>query len=161
MDGSLRYRRLQQWDNTRRVRRIRHLQERFNPLEEYDNANFRLLFHLGKDSVIKLTAIEKNELEHPKRRGLPLTPIQQVLLTLRFYVTASFPQVIGVLFGVSNYAVCNEVVHRVSRNMKDSSFYFQPISMRRREAFNIAWSYFLEWVCRVNNCKFYQSFHKT
>ena len=40
MDGSLRYKRLQQWANTRRVQRIRHLRDRLNPLEEYDDANF-------------------------------------------------------------------------------------------------------------------------
>ena len=114
MDGSLRYRRLQQWVNNRPVRRIRHLRDRLNPLEEYDDANFRLRFRLRKDSVITLTAILKNDLEHQTRRGLPLTPMQQVLLTLRFYATASFHQVIGDLFGVTNYAVC-KVIHRVSR----------------------------------------------
>lgn len=47
------------------------LRDRLNPLEEYDDAKFRLRFRLRKDSVIKLTAI----LEHQTRRGLPLTPI--------------------------------------------------------------------------------------
>ena len=42
------------------------------------------------------------------------TSMQQVLLTLRFCATASFHQVIGDLFGMSNYAVC-KVKHRVSR----------------------------------------------
>jgi len=60
--------------------------------------------------LLSHTAILKNDLEHQTRRGLPLTPMQQVLLTLRFYATASFHQVIGDLFGVSNYAVC-KVIH--------------------------------------------------
>lgn len=47
------------------------LRDRLNPLEEYDDAKFRLRFRLRKDSVIKFTAI----LEHQTRRGLPLTPI--------------------------------------------------------------------------------------
>ena len=40
--------------------------------------------------------------------------MQQVLLTLHFYATASFHQVIGDLFGMSYYAVY-KVKHRVSR----------------------------------------------
>ena len=114
MDGSLRYRRQQQRANNRPVQRIRHLRDRLNPLEEYDDANFHLRFRLRKDSVITLTAMLKNDLEHQTRRGLPLTPMQQVLLTLHFYATASFHQVIRDLFGVSNYAVC-KVIHRGSR----------------------------------------------
>jgi len=65
-----------------------------NPLEKYDDANFHVQFLLRKDPAITLTAILKNDLEHQTRRGLPLTPMQQVLLTLRFYATASFHQVI-------------------------------------------------------------------
>ena len=69
MDGSLRYRCLQQGANNRPVRRIQHLRDRLNPLEEYDDANFRLRFRLRKDSVTTLTAILKNDLEHQTRRG--------------------------------------------------------------------------------------------
>lgn len=127
MDGRLRYRCPQQWVNTGCVRRIRHRTAgyRLNPLEEYDDAKFRLRFRLRKDSVIKFTAI----LEHQTRRGLPLTPMQQVFLTLRFYATASFHQVIGDVFGMPNYAVslC-KVIHRVARAISKHK-------RRRREAF--------------------------
>ena len=100
--------------NNRRLRRIRHLRGRLNPLKEYDDGNFRRRFRLRKDSAITLTDILKDDLQHQTRRELPLTPLQQVLVTLRFYATASFQQVIGDLFGISNYAVC-KVIHRVSR----------------------------------------------
>ena len=114
MDGSLHYQQLQQWANNRRLRRIRHLRDRLNPLEEFDDENFRRGFRLRKDSVIILTDILKDDVQHQTRRGLPLTPVQQVLVTLSFYVTASFQKVIGDLFGISNYAVC-KVIHQVSR----------------------------------------------
>ena len=136
MDGSLRYRQLQQqWANNRRLRRIRSLKDRLNPLEEFDEENFRRRFRLRKDSVIILTDILKDDLQHQTRRGLPLTPVQQVLATLRVYATASFQQVIGDLFGISNYAVC-KVIHRVSREIakkEGNSFLFQPIYMKRRK----------------------------
>ena len=88
MDGSLRYRQLQRWANNRRLR------DRLNPLEEFDEENFRRQFRLRKDSVITLADILKYDLQHQTKRGLPLSPVQYVLVklrpTLRFYATASF-----------------------------------------------------------------------
>jgi len=54
------------------------------------------------------------DLQHQTRRGLPLIPIQQVLISLRFYATGTFRRVIGDLFGVSVFAACT-VIHKVSR----------------------------------------------
>ena len=114
MDGSLRYRRLKQWANTRRVRSISHLR---NTLIESFGRIWRRqcssTVRLRKGFLVLLAAILKNDLEHQARRGLPLTPMQQVLLTLRFYATASFHQVIGDLFGMSNYAVCKVILKAV------------------------------------------------
>ena len=50
------------------------------------------------------------------RRGLPLAPLQQVLIALRFYATRT----IGDLFGVSVFAACT-VIHKVSREIANSS----------------------------------------
>ena len=54
------------------------------------------------------------DLQHQSRRGLPLTPMQQVLIALRFYANGTFERVIGDLFGVSVFAACT-VSHKVSR----------------------------------------------
>ena len=108
--------RLRNYANRRNthVRRVRHLRDRFNPLEEYDDEAFRLRFRLRKDSVSDLVKILAKDLEHQTRRGLPLTPMQQVLIALRFYATGTFQRVIGDLFGVSVFAACR-VIHKVSR----------------------------------------------
>ena len=95
------------------VRRVRHLRDSFNLLEEYDDEAFRLRFRLRKDSVSDLVKILEKGLEHQTRRGLPLTPMQQVLIALRFYATGTFQRVIGDLFGVSVFAACR-VIHKVS-----------------------------------------------
>ena len=90
MKGPLRYRQLRNYANRRNVhvRKIRHLRDRLNPLEEYDDdEDFRLRFCLTKDSVSKLVKILDKDLEHQTRIGLPLTPMQQVLIALRFYAT--------------------------------------------------------------------------
>ena len=108
----MRYKQLRNYAN-RRNTHVR-LRDRFNPLEEYDDEAFRLRFRLRKDSVSDLVKILAKDLEHQTRRGLPLTPIQQVLIALRFYATGTFQRVIGDLFGVSVFAACR-VIHKVSR----------------------------------------------
>ncbi|RMX52253.1 hypothetical protein pdam_00007931 [Pocillopora damicornis] len=67
-----------------------------------------------RDSVGDLVKILAKDLEHQTRRGLLLTPMQQVLIALRFYATGTFQRVIGNLFGVSVFAACR-VIHKVSR----------------------------------------------
>jgi len=73
-------------------------------LEEYDDEAFQLRFRLRKDSVSDLIKILAKDLQHQTRRGLPLTPMQQVLIALTFYATGTFQRVIGDLFGVSVFA---------------------------------------------------------
>lgn len=64
MDGIARLRLLREWANRRCVQRIRQLRDRLSPLEEYDGENFCQQFRLRKDSVICLTDILKNSLQH-------------------------------------------------------------------------------------------------
>ena len=80
--------------------------------DKYDDEDFRLHFRLTKDSVSDLVKILDKHLQHQTRRGLLLTPMQQVLIALRFYETGTFQRVIGNLFGVSVFAAC---IHKVSR----------------------------------------------
>ena len=100
MEELLRYRQLREYANRRNIRQIGRLRDRFNPLEEYDGEQFRLRFRFRKDSVFDLVKNLGKDLQHQSRRGLPLTPMQQVLIALRFYATGTFERVIGDLFGV-------------------------------------------------------------
>ena len=141
MEGPLRYRQLRNYANRRNihVRQIRHLRDRLNPLEEYDDEDFRLRFRLTKDSVSDLVKVLDKDLQHQTRRGLPLTPMQQVLIALRFYATGTFQRVIGDLFGVSVIAACT-IIHKVSRafakqKLKDNSCHSQRIWLIPRESF--------------------------
>ena len=105
-EGPLRYRQLRNYANRQNIR-IRHLRDRFNPLEEYHKEDFRMRFRLPKDWVIDLVKILEKDLQHQTRRGLPLTPMQQVLIALRFYTTGTFQNIIGDLF--SAFAACTAV----------------------------------------------------
>ena len=103
----MRYKQLRDYANLHsvHVRRVRHLRDRFNPLEEYDDEDFRWRFRLRKDSVNDLAKILHKDLQHQTRRGPPLTPMQQVLIALRFYATGTFQRVIGDLL------VCLYLLH--------------------------------------------------
>ena len=55
-------------------------------------------FRLRKESsghVSDLVKLLDKDLQHQTRRGLSLTPMQQVLIALRFYATGTFQRVIG------------------------------------------------------------------
>lgn len=49
------------------------------------------------------------ELEYVDDRNHPLTPIQQLLITLRFYATGSYQLAIADLHGVSRLTVCRYI----------------------------------------------------
>ena len=120
------------------VRHIQHLRDRLNPLEDYDDEDFRLHFCLTKDSVSDLVKIVDKDLQHKTRRGLPLTPMQQVLIALRFYATGTFQRVIGDLFGVSVFAACT-VIHKLLRNKKGQFLSFpENLADNKRKFYDVA-----------------------
>ena len=55
-----------------------------------------------------------DQLEHNSERNEGLSPMNQLLITLRFYATGSFQIVVGDLFDVSKATVCR-TVHKVTR----------------------------------------------
>lgn len=62
-----------------------------NPFEFYYEREFKRRFRFNKDSVLYgiLPKIQ-NELIHNNNRGLPIPPLCQLLICLRFYATGSF-----------------------------------------------------------------------
>ena len=77
----------------------RYLRDLANPLEFYDDDDFRRRFRFGKQSVIDfLLPLVEDHLSKPNNRGLPVSPMHQLLLALRFFATASYQ-----VFNVFNY----------------------------------------------------------
>lgn len=60
-----------------------------NPFE-MDTVKFKKRYRFQQDSVLYITSLIKSDLENKDNRGLPIAPEAAVLLTLRFYATASF-----------------------------------------------------------------------
>lgn len=56
----------------------------------------------------------EDKLEFPSERNQALSPMNQLLVTLRFYATGTFQLVVGDTFSVNKGTVCR-IVHRVTR----------------------------------------------
>ncbi|XP_023311006.1 uncharacterized protein LOC111691841 [Anoplophora glabripennis] len=68
---------------------------RKNIFEELDDGKFLERYRLSKKVVIKVLEEIEPALEYATDRNFPLTPIQQLLIALRFYATGSFQTVMG------------------------------------------------------------------
>ncbi|XP_023312753.1 putative nuclease HARBI1 [Anoplophora glabripennis] len=79
---------------------------RKNIFEELDDGKFLERYRLSKKVVIKVLEEIEPALEYATDRNFPLTPIQQLLIALRFYATGSFQTVMGDVHGISKATVC-------------------------------------------------------
>lgn len=80
-------------ENDNLVERLqkRYIRDAENPLEYYFDEEFRKRFRFKKVAVRDvLLPIILRDLKKPTRRGLPILPMMQLLIALRFYATNSF-----------------------------------------------------------------------
>lgn len=96
-------------------RKPRCFQERIDE-QYFTNTEFKNRFRFSKTSVDYLLELIEDDLHQLDGRGCPLSPRQQLMLTLRYYATGCFQTVAGDLFGVCQSTVFN-VVHKVSRSI--------------------------------------------
>lgn len=66
-----------------------YLRDATNPFE-LPPQNFKKRFRFSQESVIFIVSLLRNNLVKSDNRGLPVAPEIAVLLTLRYYATASF-----------------------------------------------------------------------
>ncbi|XP_037866933.1 putative nuclease HARBI1 [Bombyx mori] len=92
----------------------RYLRDADNPLEVYDDDEFRKRYRLTKDSVVHILLPLLTNNINENDRGLPLTPILQVLIALRFY--ANFQIVCGDLHKISQ-SVVSKTVANISKRL--------------------------------------------
>ncbi|KAK7505119.1 hypothetical protein BaRGS_00003689 [Batillaria attramentaria] len=79
----------------RQRQRLSIFRDRTHPLEVYDDSNVYKKFRFSRRAILELTAEIEHELEYPARRTGALTPVLQVLLTLRYYATGTFQNTVG------------------------------------------------------------------
>lgn len=69
----------------------RYIRDGHNPFQFYDEKEFKRRFRFSKEAVTHglLPKVEEG-LAKINNRGLPIAPVLQLLVCLRFYATASF-----------------------------------------------------------------------
>ncbi|XP_052260728.1 putative nuclease HARBI1 [Dreissena polymorpha] len=101
--------------NARRPRQFRRI-DRFT--ETDDPEEIRRRFRFTHYSIDRIERLIGHRLERPTGRNQPLTPRQQILITLRFFASGNFLQLIGDTFGV-DIATVSRVVTRVTDELCD------------------------------------------
>lgn len=83
---------------------------RLDPMQEYSDDEFRRRFRLTKRSVIYLHSLIGHHLEPTaSRNGFTLSGMDKILITLRYYASASFHVVSADFYGVAESTVCRIV----------------------------------------------------
>ncbi|GAB1869285.1 Putative nuclease HARBI1 [Camponotus japonicus] len=91
----------------------RNIHMRANYFEQYDELNFFRRFRLQKQSVIHVLEQIKDHLQYTHNRNNSVTPLQQLLIALRFYATNGFMITMGDYGGMDKSTV-SRIVLRVS-----------------------------------------------
>ncbi|XP_041981468.1 putative nuclease HARBI1 [Aricia agestis] len=111
-----------------------------NAFEKYNDAEFRARFRLSKETVLYLESVFGNSIKPPTRRSRAIQPMDQILITLRFYATGSYQRVIGDIFNIEQPTV-HRIVHRVTA--KIASMKSQYINMpTRQECLDVAHNFY-------------------
>ncbi|CAN7951495.1 unnamed protein product, partial [Ixodes pacificus] len=84
------------------------IRDRENPMERYNDGQFLARYRFTKGTVRELLGMLPLQTS-TDCRGLPLTPMLQLLVTLRFYGAGTFQVVTGDLVNVSQPTVCRAV----------------------------------------------------
>ncbi|KAJ8911486.1 hypothetical protein NQ315_010858 [Exocentrus adspersus] len=101
----------------------RYLRDMENPFEFYACLPFKRRYRFSKDTVqYVILPLVVEELQKPNHRGLPVSPIIQVLLCLRYLATGSYQTVDGDLRGLSQSTVSltiNRVGTAIARHLPE------------------------------------------
>jgi len=69
----------------------RYIRDWENPIEFFDDIAFKKRYRFSKEAIIDILLPLVNwRLRRCNNRGLPFSPLMQLLITLRFYATSSF-----------------------------------------------------------------------
>lgn len=103
----------------RGLRRERLIRDRLNPLQFYDDIEFRNLFRFSKQHVHELTRTLLLQIDHNTGRGSAISPIIQVCIGLRFFATGCFQISLGAWMNVDQSTV-SRISWRVTKAVVNS-----------------------------------------
>ncbi|GFQ92124.1 nuclease HARBI1 [Trichonephila clavata] len=122
-------------------RRKRKFVVRGSFFEELDDYEFQRRFRLTKENVAELTLLIEHKLESKTSCNNALSPLEQVLIALRFYAVACMQLAIADLCDVSQPTVCR-VVHRVSEAIASLLPDFIHLPVNREECKTVSRKFF-------------------
>jgi len=96
----------------RALRRERVFRDRENPLDLLPASEVRRRFRFLPETIIELVAILTPIIAHPTERNHALSPLEMVLVTLRFLACGTFQLVIGDTGRISQ-ATVSRTIRRV------------------------------------------------
>lgn len=89
------------------VKKPYKIRQRLEPFMEYSDSEFRRRFRLSKESVNYIYELIGESLEPLKtRENFTISGMDKILITLRYFATASFHIVSGDFYGISESSVC-------------------------------------------------------
>ncbi|XP_071652147.1 putative nuclease HARBI1 [Temnothorax longispinosus] len=92
----------------------RYIRDKQNPFEFYNEREFKKRFRFSKNSIMfGILPLVEEGLAKINNRGLPISPVLQLLICFRFYATASFQLVMGDVIQISQSTI-SRIVFRVS-----------------------------------------------
>ena len=94
------------------LRRNRIFRDRTNPFDVFTDDEIFRKFRFHRQEIIVITDSIAGEIEISSRRGT-LPPLFQVLISLRFYASGSFQDMVGELIGV-NQSTVSRTITRVT-----------------------------------------------
>ena len=97
------------------TRRPRTIRDRSNPLSDYDDIEFRMRFRLPKVAILALLARIEDSLVYSSVRYGQISPMNQLLIALRFLASGSFQVHVTVS---DNYVFSSEIRHRYRPNLQ-------------------------------------------
>lgn len=109
-----------QEEAARVIRRARVFRIRKDPFNTFDDNDFKQRYRLSKATVMDLVHNIGNDLKHKTCRNKSLSPLEQILLTLRFYATGAFQQLVGDDLRIHKSTACR-VIQRVTHQIASLS----------------------------------------
>lgn len=96
------------------IPRPRTFRNRNNPFEMYDDNDFNTRFRFSKPVIMELLHIFGNHIQPMTKRNMSISSMNQLLITLRYYATGAYQQILGDSMNIHKSTVCR-IVHRVTR----------------------------------------------
>ncbi|KAB0804174.1 hypothetical protein PPYR_01144 [Photinus pyralis] len=108
------------------------IRPRINNIDKWSDDEFRRRFRLSKPVVLELLTHIECRLQHRTNRNNAIAPIEQLLITLRFFATGSFYIAVGDLTGDGGYPLRQYLITPLADPQTEAERLFNEAQIRTR-----------------------------